>query len=41
MSWNAGTRAMSWGYGRVIWFPDGNDGWLSIGNDLTNVEPVP
>ncbi len=41
MSWNAGKRAMSWGYSRVIWFPEGNDGWLNIGNDLTNVEPVP
>ncbi len=39
MSWNAGKRAMSLGYGNVIWFPDGTDGWQEAGNDVDNVKP--
>jgi PQQ-dependent catabolism-associated CXXCW motif protein len=41
MSWNAAKRALSWGYTAVMWFPDGTDGWQSIGNDLTPATPVP
>lgn len=39
MSWNAAKRALEWGYSRVVWFPDGTDGWQAIGNELVNVEP--
>ncbi|MGI9464331.1 MAG: PQQ-dependent catabolism-associated CXXCW motif protein, partial [Aestuariivirgaceae bacterium] len=27
MSWNAAKRALEYGYQRVIWFPEGTDGW--------------
>ena len=27
MSWNAAKRAVEWGYGSVIWYPLGTDGW--------------
>ncbi len=41
MSWNAAKRAVSYGYTRVTWFPDGNDGWQEAGNELENVKPLP
>lgn len=34
MSWNAAKRAVSWGYRRVYWYPDGSDGWGFAGLDL-------
>jgi PQQ-dependent catabolism-associated CXXCW motif protein len=34
MSWNAAKRAVSYGYQRVIWYPDGSDGWQSAGLPL-------
>lgn len=40
MSWNAAKRALAWGYANVIWFPDGTDGWLELGESLTNVQPA-
>ena len=27
MSWNAGKRAVSWGYTRVFWYREGSTGW--------------
>jgi PQQ-dependent catabolism-associated CXXCW motif protein len=31
MSWNAARRAVLWGYTRVVWYPDGADGWERAG----------
>jgi len=41
MSWNAGKRAVAYGYTAVRWFPDGNDGWQEAGNELAQVKPLP
>jgi PQQ-dependent catabolism-associated CXXCW motif protein len=41
MSWNAAKRAMAWGYTKVVWFPDGTDGWQEFGNTLVEVTPEP
>lgn len=41
MSWNAGKRAMTWGYKNVIWFPEGTDAWQQAGWDLVKATPVP
>jgi PQQ-dependent catabolism-associated CXXCW motif protein len=41
MSWNAGKRALSWGYTNVIWFADGTDAWQEAGFDLVKATPVP
>lgn len=41
MSWNAGKRALSWGYTNVIWFSGGTDAWQEAGNDLVKAEAVP
>lgn len=39
MSWNAAKRAMALGYRNVIWFSEGTDAWLDLGEDLVHVEP--
>jgi PQQ-dependent catabolism-associated CXXCW motif protein len=39
MSWNAGKRAISWGYTGVLWFPAGADGWKSSGLPLVEATP--
>ena len=39
MSWNAGKRAVAWGY-RVAWFPFGVDGWSAAGLPTQIVEPT-
>lgn len=39
MSWNAAKRALSLGYARVYWFPEGTDGWDFAGLPLERVEP--
>lgn len=39
MSWNAGKRALEYGYENVIWFPEGTDGWQEAGNDMESVQP--
>ncbi|HWS66496.1 MAG TPA: DUF2380 domain-containing protein [Steroidobacteraceae bacterium] len=31
LSWNAGKRAIGYGYRRVFWFPDGIEGWTAAG----------
>lgn len=41
MSWNAGKRALSWGYTNVIWFSEGTDAWQEAGFDLVKATPVP
>lgn len=41
MSWNAGKRALSWGYSQVIWFSEGTDAWQQAGFDLVKATPVP
>lgn len=41
MSWNAAKRAVAWGYGSVIWFPEGIDGWSDALLPLEVVAPEP
>lgn len=40
MSWNAAKRAVSWGYGDVVWFPEGTDGWSDALLPLADIAPV-
>jgi PQQ-dependent catabolism-associated CXXCW motif protein len=39
MSWNAAKRAVEWGYGSVIWYPLGADGWGKEGLPLKENRP--
>jgi PQQ-dependent catabolism-associated CXXCW motif protein len=39
LSWNAAKRALSYGYKRVYWFPDGMEGWRAAGLPTTVAEP--
>jgi PQQ-dependent catabolism-associated CXXCW motif protein len=41
MSWNAAKRAVSIGYSKVSWYPDGADGWAEAGKPLEPREPEP
>ncbi len=41
MSWNAAKRALSLGYQRVNWYPEGTDGWMAAGWPLQESHPVP
>lgn len=41
MSWNAAKRAVSWGYSKIYWYPDGTDGWTDAGFPLEESTPVP
>jgi PQQ-dependent catabolism-associated CXXCW motif protein len=41
MSWNAAKRAISFGYTRVYWYPDGTDGWTAAGLPTEVSEPMP
>ncbi|MBO0710603.1 MAG: PQQ-dependent catabolism-associated CXXCW motif protein [Acetobacteraceae bacterium] len=41
MSWNAAKRALSLGYTRVGWFPEGTDGWATHDFPLEPREPEP
>lgn len=41
MSWNAGKRALSYGYRNIYWYPDGTDGWSIAGRGLETSEPAP
>ncbi len=41
MSWNAAKRALSYGYSKVYWYPEGTDGWQASGGKLELSEPVP
>ena len=39
LSWNAAKRAISYGYRRVYWFPDGMEGWRAAGFPSASAEP--
>ncbi len=41
MSWNAAKRALTYGYTRVYWYPEGTDGWGAAGLPLKPSEPEP
>ena len=41
MSWNAAKRGVALGYGRVVWYPDGTDGWARAGLPLAPRQPLP
>ena len=41
MSWNAAKRAISYGYRRVYWYPEGTDGWIAAGLPVQRAQPVP
>lgn len=41
MSWNAGKRALEYGYSNVMWFRDGTDGWQELGYPLAEVKKLP
>ncbi len=41
MSWNAARRALEFGYDKVIWYPEGTDGWKEAGLPLALSTPVP
>lgn len=40
MSWNAAKRAALWGY-RILWYPDGVEGWARAGYPLVESKPEP
>jgi PQQ-dependent catabolism-associated CXXCW motif protein len=39
MSWNAAKRALSLGYRKVLWYPQGTDGWARQGLPLERRTP--
>ncbi|HLW26980.1 MAG TPA: PQQ-dependent catabolism-associated CXXCW motif protein [Kiloniellales bacterium] len=39
MSWNAAKRALSYGYGNILWYPEGTEGWSEAGLPLESAEP--
>lgn len=41
MSWNAAKRALTYGYSRVFWFPEGTDGWAFLDLPTELVTPAP
>lgn len=41
MSWNAGKRALTMGYGNVAWYPEGTEGWEAAGLPLQEAKPAP
>jgi PQQ-dependent catabolism-associated CXXCW motif protein len=43
MSWNAAKRAMEYGYGKVLWYPEGTDGWEQelLPVEKSTPEPLP
>lgn len=41
MSWNAARRARSMGYGNIVWYPEGTDGWSAEGHPLQESRPEP
>jgi PQQ-dependent catabolism-associated CXXCW motif protein len=40
MSWNAAKRALALGYRKVLWYPDGTDGWSRRGLPLERRTPL-
>ncbi|WP_245422191.1 PQQ-dependent catabolism-associated CXXCW motif protein [Alsobacter soli] len=41
MSWNAAKRALSLGYEKVAWYPEGTDGWKRANLPLQTARPEP
>jgi len=43
MSWNAGKRALEYGYTTVYWYPEGTDGWtfFDYPTEVVEREPEP
>ena len=41
LSWNATKRAIGYGYGKAIWYPEGTDGWDAAGFALAEAMPEP
>lgn len=41
MSWNAAKRALQYGYQNVYWYPDGTDGWVTVGGSVVAAKPLP
>jgi PQQ-dependent catabolism-associated CXXCW motif protein len=41
MSWNAARRALTLGYTRVFWYPEGTDGWAAAQHPLEEARPAP
>jgi PQQ-dependent catabolism-associated CXXCW motif protein len=41
MSWNAAKRAITYGYRKVLWFPEGTDAWTATGRPTEASEPLP
>lgn len=41
MSWNAGKRALMYGYSNVLWFAEGTDAWQEIGQPVAVAHPAP
>jgi PQQ-dependent catabolism-associated CXXCW motif protein len=39
MSWNAAKRALSLGYTKVYWYPEGMDGWAAAGHPQEERKP--
>jgi PQQ-dependent catabolism-associated CXXCW motif protein len=39
LSWNAAKRAISYGYRRVYWFPEGVEGWRASGKPTVVAKP--
>ena len=39
LSWNAAKRAISYGYRRVYWFPEGIEGWRASGKSTVVAKP--
>jgi PQQ-dependent catabolism-associated CXXCW motif protein len=40
MSWNAAKRALALGYRKVLWYPEGTDGWSRRGLPLERRTPL-
>jgi PQQ-dependent catabolism-associated CXXCW motif protein len=40
LSWNAARRAISYGYRRVYWYPDGVEGWSAARQPTAVIEPA-
>lgn len=40
LSWNAARRAISYGYRKVYWFPEGIEGWRAAGFTTAAARPI-
>jgi len=39
MSWNAAKRALTLGFAKIAWYPDGTDGWVAAGLPMEERKP--